>query len=61
MEITTRIPAKSGSIHATVIRANGQIENLGLISYWHTNPVMNWAVNFYIRLKDFINGRSRPK
>ena len=53
--------AKSSAIHAVVRLADGTIEDLGLIAYWHKNAALNWAVNFYIRLKDFINGRSRPK
>lgn len=27
------------SLHATVIRANGDREELGEIAYWHKNPV----------------------
>lgn len=61
MEFSARVPAKASAIHAVITRADGTVEDLGLISYWHRNPVINWTVNFYIRIKDFINGRSRPK
>lgn len=53
--------AKSSSIRAVVIRADGSVENLGLISFWHKNPFMRWAVNAFIRLKEMANGRSRSK
>lgn len=53
--------AKSSAVHAVVTRADGSIEDLGLISYWHRNPGINWVVNAYIFLKDKINGRSRSK
>jgi hypothetical protein len=34
---------KSISIEATVTRADGTVENLGVISYWHINPLkMFW-------------------
>lgn len=61
MDVSARLPAKQTSIHAVVTRKDGTVENLGLISYWHRNPIINWVVNAYIRLKDFINDRSRPK
>lgn len=61
MLIAAKANAKSASIHAVVTRANGKVENLGMISYWNKNPVLNWAGNSYIKVKEFINGRSRPK
>lgn len=53
--------AKSSSISAVVTRADGSIENLGVIAYWHKNPLKRWAVNCYIKIKERFNGRSRPK
>lgn len=39
--------AKSGpvelSIEAVVIRADGTVEDLGVVSYWHKNPLRRWA------------------
>lgn len=32
--------AKEASIEVTVIRANGNIENLGVVSYWNKNPLL---------------------
>lgn len=49
--IDARAKAKSTSISAVVTRADGRIENLGLISYWHKNPLLRWPVNLYIWIK----------
>jgi len=46
--------AKATSIRLVVTRANGRVENLGLVSYWNRNPLKRWAVNLYIRLKEII-------
>lgn len=32
-------PLKSISLEATVIRANGDVEELGTVAYWHRNPL----------------------
>jgi hypothetical protein len=34
--------AKEASISATITRADGSIEQLGVISYWHKNPLKRW-------------------
>jgi hypothetical protein len=44
--------AKSSSISAVVTRADGRVEDLGIIAYWHRNPFIRWAVNFYIWIKE---------
>lgn len=31
--------AKEAKIRAVVIRADGRVEDLGVVSYWHANPV----------------------
>ena len=33
-------------VSATVIRANGAIEELGEVSYWHRNPLRRAAFRF---------------
>lgn len=53
--------AKSTAVRAVVTRANGDVENLGLISYRNRNLVLHYAVNGYIKLKEFFNDRSRSK
>lgn len=34
---------KEASISAVVIRADGTREDLGVVSYWHSNPLKRWA------------------
>lgn len=38
--------AKEASIEAVIIRADGRIERLGEIAYWHKNPLKRalWRV-----------------
>jgi len=43
--------AREARVEATVIRADGRVESLGVISYWHVNPLRRWAVNGWIILK----------
>jgi len=40
-----RVPAKAreASIRAVVTRADGTVEDLGIVSYWHKNPLKHWA------------------
>lgn len=35
--------AKEAVIEAVIIRADGTREVLGVISYWHKNPLKRWA------------------
>lgn len=32
-------------VSAVIIRADGTREDLGVISYWHRNPIKRWWVN----------------
>ncbi len=38
------------TIEAVVIRANGNVENLGQVSYWHKNPLKRlwWRVKRWL-------------
>lgn len=49
--------AKSASIHAVVTRADGRVEKLGVISFYHKNPLIHYPVNFWIKLKNFKRNR----
>jgi hypothetical protein len=55
---TTISNAKEIQFIATVIRADGRVENLGVIDYWHKNPIKR----FIWKLKKFLeriqNGNS---
>lgn len=35
--------AKEATIELTVIRADGRVENLGTVAYWHKNPLKRLA------------------
>lgn len=35
--------AKEATIEAVIIRADGTVEQLGVVSYWHKNPLKRWA------------------
>jgi len=49
---TTSIPAASSAeLRAVVIRADGTVEDLGMIAYWHKNPLKRLAWRVYKFLK----------
>lgn len=54
MDIAAR--TRSTGIYAVVTRADGTVEDFGLISYRHRNPLITWAVTFYIYLKRKLYG-----
>lgn len=35
--------ARSATLTAVVTRADGTVENLGAVAYWHRNPFKRWA------------------
>lgn len=39
----SKLPLKEASIRAVVRRADGTLEDLGVVSYWHRNPLRRWA------------------
>jgi hypothetical protein len=43
MKHLATIPAESVSVTACVIRADGRVEELGTVAYWHRNPLKRWA------------------
>jgi hypothetical protein len=36
--VQTSVPAREAIIEMIVTRADGTVENLGVVSYWHRNP-----------------------
>ena len=44
-------PFKEASIEAVVIRADGTVENLGRIAYYHKNPLRRlvWSIKHRLR------------
>ena len=38
----TDVHAESSEIRIVVTRANGDVEDLGRVAYWHRNPLKRW-------------------
>lgn len=34
---------KSAELSIVVTRADGSVEDLGVVAYWHKNPLRRWA------------------
>lgn len=43
----SHVGVRQAELSAKVIRANGKVEDLGVISYWHKNPLRRlvWRLN----------------
>lgn len=62
MSVTvSRSDAKEAIISATVIRADGTVEELGVISYWHKNPIKRLIGNVKIAAKEKLKWFHRSK
>jgi hypothetical protein len=61
--LLTRGNAKEATFHAVITRADGSVEDLGQIAYWHKNPVRRWlwSARKYLSMMEPFNGRSRPE
>lgn len=46
MIVNSKLSVKSAEISAVIIRADGTREDVGVISYWHRNPLMRigWRI-----------------
>lgn len=53
-------PARWAQISAVITRANGQVEDVGVISYWHRNPVLNAWGNLKIKINEWKRARKSP-
>lgn len=42
--------AKEAQISAIIIRADGTVEHLGVVSYWHKNPLKRifWSIKKWL-------------
>jgi hypothetical protein len=47
--------AKESEIRAVVTRADGTVEDLGVIAYWHRNPLRRWAWGLNHWLKGVVS------
>lgn len=43
MNVGANSPLKEAEISIKVIRANGSVEDMGVVSYYHKNPLKRWA------------------
>lgn len=50
-EQKARGAVKEATIEIVVLRANGDREELGIVSYWHKNPLRRWAFALRRRVK----------
>jgi hypothetical protein len=52
-DMQVRADVKEASIQATVIRADGTVEELGVVSYYHKNPLKRamWALKQKLKEK----------
>lgn len=53
----SRGKARDARLTAVIIRADGRVEDLGTIAYWHRNPLRRWAWKLTRFVKDKLNGR----
>lgn len=53
--------AKEASISAVVTRADGTVEHLGIISYWHRNPLRRVAWRVKQGLKELLQWSHESK
>lgn len=52
--VETYMKPRSTGLSAIVTRANGKIENHGVIGYWHRNPFINFFGVRYHRVNNAI-------
>lgn len=52
----TRGQAREVSIRAVVHRADGTIEDRGVVSYWHRNPLRRLAYRLGVSLRRVLRG-----
>jgi hypothetical protein len=50
MDVSSKQP-KRAEVSAVIIRADGSREELGIVSYWHRNPLMRLWYRFVKRVK----------
>lgn len=61
-EMIAAAKARKSNIHVVVNRADGTVEDWGMVAYWHRNPLFSWPVNFYLGYKvAFLNWRRQRK
>lgn len=59
--IVTGAKARKSTVEAVIIRADGTRENLGIIAYYHRNPLMRLIWKIKQAIKGIIHGRKSSK
>lgn len=55
-----QVPVKKHqSLRAVKTLADGTQLNLGLISYYHKNPIINFFGNMWVRINSILNRKKR--
>lgn len=54
--IVTRAEARQSSLTAVITRADGRVEDLGMIAYHHWLAPWSWLVNAWITARRRITG-----
>lgn len=54
--MTVRSGTKSASIHAVKIKADGTRIPLGVVAYWHRNPLRRWWWRIKQAVRPFVGG-----
>lgn len=52
----TRGEVREQTTRAVITRADGTVEDLGVIAHYHRNPLLRFAYRLGIRLKRIFNG-----
>jgi hypothetical protein len=48
--------ARKATVHAVVTRADGTVENLGMVAYYHRFAPWRWIVNLWIAVRRRYTG-----
>ncbi len=48
--------AKKSSVSAVITRVDGTKVNLGMIAFYHRNPIINFIGNAFIKIKRKVKG-----
>lgn len=59
--LNTAVRPRGSVVKATITRADGTVEDLGLIAFWHRNRLVNFLGQSLIRLRGARRGRSRSE
>jgi len=50
---------RCGVLRMKKIRANGEVLDLGIMSFYHKNPIINFFGNVWVRINSVLNRKKR--